>query len=341
MGIIALNEIKRSNSESNLTLLKEKTNDVEFSRAFRLIRAFQLVTSERTPPTRMLSDIDIKELSTLDRKEISRMRILQVLETFECVRKKGATAADILYEATRKRQLKIMEPLLAKVSAEELNRGFELACAHASALNDKKASLEMIHAFLKDTRLSPSAIEKGFAIICNFGNAFLATELKYNHLLSQEAVDKGYHEAYQEKQHDIMEILKDKVSAQGVGQVFRKACQEGRRDIALKLSHHPRLKIGDLRLGLMAAEKHEFAGALRNALDFITRSRLFVRGHWGSFFMGGAAVGVAASLIYRNIFRSNHVTVIPEITKNWVPVKTIELIDDFVLHQPRCCSLIK
>ncbi len=336
MGIFA---IQRTKSETDLSALKEKTNDTELSRELRLIRAFQLVTSERTPPTRMLSDIDFAALVTMDPKEISRMRILHVLEAFECVQNKGATAADILYEATRKRELKIMEPLLAKVSAEELNRGFELACAHASALNDKETSLKIISMFLKDTRLSPSALGKGFLTICDFRNSFLVSELKYNSHLTQEALDSGFLKAYQEEHHDIMEILKDKVSAQGIGQVFRKVCQEGQRDIALKLIHHPRLQISDLRQGLRAAERHGFAEVLRNALDFITRTQLFVRGHWGVLFMGGVAAGVAASLIYRNLFRSSQPSLVPFITKSFVPVRPIELMDDFTLQLPHCCSI--
>lgn len=330
MGAFAIGGYK-TKSETGLGV--EKANDAKL--AFRLMRAFELVTSESPPARKMLGD-DVKELKNMDSKEISRMRILHVLKTFECVQNKGATAADILYEATRKRDLKIMEPLLAKVSAEELNRGFELVCAHASALNDKKTSLEMVSMFVKDTRLSSSALAKGFTIICDFGNAFLATELKYNSKLTQEGLNNGFLKAYQEEHGAIIEILKDKVSAQGIGQVFRKACQEGRRDVAQKLLHHPRLKISDLRQGLMAAERHGFAGALRNALDFITRTQLFVRGNLGILFMGGVAAGVTASLVYRNLFRSSQPSLVPLIAKSLVPAQPM---DDFMLTLPRCCSI--
>lgn len=336
MGIHVIQGHQRSNSETDLSILKGKPDDTEISRVFGLIRAFQLVTSERTLPTRNFYTIPVQELKDIDPKEISQMRILHVLETFKCVQNKGATAADILYEATQKRDLKIMEPLLAKVSAEELNRGFELACAHASVLNSKETSLKMVSMFLKDTKLSSSALGKGFAIICNFGNSFLVSELKYNNLLAQEAIDQGFQEAYQERHQDIMEILKDKVSAQGVGQVFRKACQQGRRDDAEKLVHHPRLKIVDLRQGLMAAERHGFAGILRSALDFITRTQLFVRGHWGTLFMGGVVAGVAASMIYRNLYKSSQPSLVPLITKSFIPAQPM---DDFMLTLPRCCLI--
>jgi hypothetical protein len=48
MGIYTIYGHQRMRSETDLSTLKERINDLEFSRAFRLIRAFQLVTSERT-----------------------------------------------------------------------------------------------------------------------------------------------------------------------------------------------------------------------------------------------------------------------------------------------------
>jgi hypothetical protein len=65
---------------------------------------------------------------------------------------------------------------------------------------------------------------------------------------------------------------------------------------------------------------------------------LFVRGHWGALFMGGVAAGIAASLVYRNFFKSSQPSLVPLITKNFIP-PPVELMDDFMLKLPRCCNL--
>jgi hypothetical protein len=314
---------QRTPSEPDFTSLK--TND----RVFWLIKAFQLVTSELlNPSAKTLGDIPIEEIKTLDPQERSQMVILHVLKTFDSVIKGSPNASEILYEAIEKKQIDIMRPLIPKVSVDELKRGFDIACTAASDSCYRLVAKEMVQMFLQDTRLDSSAIGKGFAIACYFGSASLALELKYHSRLTQEALDKGFEIAYQKQHMDVLEIIKDKVSSSMVGKVFVDACRAGRKDVAQKLLHHPCLSTNDLSRGLMLAEQRGFAAELRNSLSFMTRTRLFVRSRWTPFLMG-AAVGIAATWVYRSF----SVQTAPKLL-----VGPLQMPDPF-WGSERCCHL--
>lgn len=285
---------QRTPSEPDLTFLK--THD----RVFSLIKAFHLVTSEFLDPSaKALGDMSIEEIKTLDPKERSQAVILHALKTFDSVIKGAPKAADMLYEAIEKKQIDIMRPLIPKVSVDELNRGFDIACTAACDSRYRLVAQEMIQMFLQDGRLDSFAIGKGFAMACYYGSASLALELKYHSHLTQEALDKGFEIAYQKKHNEVLEIIKDKVSSTMLGKIFVDACKAGRKDIAQRLLHHSQLSTDDLSRGLMLAERYDFATEMRNSLNFTTRTRLFVRSRWTPFLMG-TAIGIAATLVYRS-----------------------------------------
>jgi hypothetical protein len=287
---------QRTPSEPDFTPLK-KMND----RVFWLIQAFHLVTSELlNPSSKVLNDIPIEEIKTLDPKERSQMIILHALKTFDSVIKGRPKVSEMLYEAIEKRHLDVMRPLIPKVSVDELNRGFDIACTAACDSRYRLIAKEMVQMFLQDSRLDSYAMGKGLAIACYFGSAALALELKYHSHLTQEALDEGFEIAYQKQHNEVLEIIKDKISSSMVGKIFVDACKAGRKDIAQRLLHHSRLSTNDLSRGLMLAERYDFATELRNSLNFRTRARLFVQSRWTPFLMG-ATVGIAATLVYRSL----------------------------------------
>lgn len=284
---------QRTSSDHDFTSLKKH------DRIFWLIKAFQLVTSELlNPSAKTLGDIPIEEIKTLDPKERRQMVILHALKTFDSVINGAPKASEMLYEAIEKKQTDIMRPLIPKVSVDELNRGFDIACTAACDSRYRLIAKEMVQMFLQDTRLDSSAIGKGFAMACYYGSASLALELKYHNRLTQEALDKGFEIAYQKQHNEVLEIMKDKVSSSMIGKIFVDACKAGRKDIAQRLLHHSGLSTNDLSRGLMLAERYDFAKELKNSLNFMTRTRLFVRSSWTPFLMG-TAVGIGATLVYR------------------------------------------
>ncbi len=282
----------------------------------QLIEIFQRVTSQEQPPlTKSICKFSVSELES-DPQATKTMMIFRILRGYECIKKAGATIADIFLEAVLKTHISIMAPLMRQVSAEELGKGFLYAC--------RIGSLEIVRIILKDDRLSTVDLGKGYLVACRSGHTHLAIELKHNPHIRPEDLNEGYCVAYDAKEFILMESIETKASYKGIGKVFIQACKSGRNDIAEKLLQHPRLTFEDLQCGLSLAETNGLN--LKNLLDSKTRTQLFLFNN--RRFLGVGALVVAALALYT-----------PVTIPHFESLKMVSNTESLFSNTQRCSSL--
>ena len=149
--------------------------DLDVNRIFEMI----VGQAQVTPPP--LDGIEVIDLGLLDPEELRGMLILDSLRHFECFKKMGASEVSVLEEAIQKNLIRIVAPLLARVSPHELGRAFTLACANRR--------LDMVQLMIADGRISSEHFGQGFKIACDMGYPELAAELKNNSRLSRSFIE--------------------------------------------------------------------------------------------------------------------------------------------------------
>ncbi len=307
----------------------------------QVAKIFDLVTSQSQPyaPPSM-TGFSALVITAINPEERKKWVIVEKLRSFICLQKMGATPTEVFYEALQKGHKDITGSLIAHISAHDAGQGFTWVCAYGD--------IEMAKMFLADDRIGDAHLTEGFRLVCDIGNAEIAAELKHHPKISQTNLDAGYLIAYQEsnkpelqaRHTTIMEILSEKVSAEGIGKVFIQACKDSRQDVAIKLMQNPRLKLADLQRGLAIAEGKGFADALKSQLDAKTRIQLYFYNSRRTFFFSGLLTAVVGgTILYSNLFTRMPQAELLDSTPVLDSLRMVNNLDDFFANTQRCCSL--